>query len=65
MSKWSKLLTFLRLGGVVAAAQGVKVKGIPIETIQDEAEKVGSEVVSSVKRIKDAKKKPASGSSGE
>lgn len=59
MGKWAKLLGYLRLGASIAEAQGVKVKGVPIGKIAEEAEKDGAAIVGSVRSIKDARKKPA------
>lgn len=62
MGFWKKLLTGLRLGGAIAEAQGVKVKGIPIGKIQDVAEREGQHIADAVK---DMKSKPAVGSTGD
>lgn len=59
MGFWSKLLQGLRIGGAVAASQGVKIKGVPIDVIAEEAEKDGAIIKDSVTRIKDAKKAPS------
>lgn len=64
MGKLATILGYLRLGALIAGNQ--KVKGVPISVIAEEAEKDGKIIADSVKRIKDAKKKPAvSGSTGE
>jgi hypothetical protein len=66
MSKWAKLLGFLRLGAAVAGATGVKVKGVPISVIAEEAEKAGAAIHGAKPKKKATPKKPApSGSTGE
>lgn len=57
MAWYHKLLSALRLGAVIAETQGVKVKGVPIGKIAEEAEKDGEAIKSSVERIKAARKK--------
>jgi hypothetical protein len=52
MSKWGKLLGYLRLGAAIAEAEGVKVKGVPIGKIAEEAEKDGAVIAGSVKQFK-------------
>lgn len=67
MGFWRRVLNAARLGAVIAGAQGVKIKGVPIGTIADEAEREGAHIKDSVERMrKEGKKKPApAGSSGE
>ncbi len=61
MGVWNKILAALRLGAVIAGAQGVTVKGVPIGKIAEEAEKDGAAIKSSVDRIKAARDKKAAG----
>lgn len=66
MSKWGKLLGWLRIGAALAGAKGVTVKGIPIQTIAEEAEKAGAAIHGARKKSKPKAKKPATaGSTGE
>lgn len=57
MGFWKKLLAGLRVGAAVAESQGVKVKGIPIGTIRDVAEREGGHIANEVKSMKDRRTK--------
>jgi hypothetical protein len=63
VSKWTKLRDIARLGAGLFG--GVKIKGVKIETIAEEAEKDGAIIADSVHAVKDAAKPRVHGSTGE
>lgn len=52
MGFWKNLLKWTRVGADVATAAGVKVKGVPVGTIRDAAEKEGKHIADAVKGMK-------------